>query len=83
MTEGSADRIKAFISQEILFEDQSSGLSDATPLLGVIDSLGLIQLVAYLEEEFGIDIDESEITADNFRTAGDVDRLVQRKLNPE
>ena len=84
MEQDSAGRIRAFISKEILFEDptSASNLSDDTPLLGAIDSLGLIQLVAFLEEEFEIDIAESEITADNFRTASDLDRLVQQKLNP-
>jgi acyl carrier protein len=84
MTQNSTERIQAFIAQEILFEDEASasGLNSETPLLGTIDSLGLLQLVAFLEEEFGIDIAESEITADNFRTAGDVDRLVQQKLSP-
>jgi acyl carrier protein len=76
-----SDRIRDFIASELLFEDSSSSLSDDTPLLaGVIDSLGLMQLISYIEEEFDVAIDDSEVTASNFRTVGDIERLVQGKV---
>ena len=53
-----------------------------TPLLdGVMDSLGLMQLVALLEEEFAIDIDDLDITVAHFRTAADIDRFVNEKVS--
>src|SRR5438093_755565 len=40
-----------------MFEDSSAALSDDTPLLsGVIDSLGLMQLISFIEEEFDVAI---------------------------
>ena len=45
-----SDRIRTFISSELMFEDNSATLSDDTPLLGgVIDSLGLMQLISFIE----------------------------------
>jgi acyl carrier protein len=74
-------RIKGFIKDEILFEDTSAELADDTPLLnGVIDSLGLMQLVAFLEEEFDVEIDDADMTADHFRTVGDIEQLVTQKV---
>src|SRR5256885_16368794 len=53
------DRIREFIKQEILFEDQDATLDDDTPLLsGIIDSLGLTQMVAFIEDEFDVEIDD-------------------------
>ena len=76
-----SDRIKDFIASELLFEDSSASLSEDTPLLaGVIDSLGLMQLISYIEEEFDVAIDDSEVTASNFRTVADIERLVQGKV---
>ena len=73
-------RIRDFITSEIMFDDSSATLTDDTALLGsVMDSLGLMQLIAFLEEEFDVEIDDADVTVDNFRTVGDIDRLVTAK----
>ena len=43
---------------------------------GVIDSLGIFQLVAFLEERFGISIGDEEITPENFGSVLAIERLV-------
>jgi acyl carrier protein len=76
-----ASRVKDFIKDEILFEDTNASLADDTPLLnGIMDSLGLMQLVAFLEEEFDVEIDDADMTADHFRTVGDIQDLVNQKV---
>jgi acyl carrier protein len=73
---GVRERIRSFIAAEVLF-DGSGELSDETFLLnGAMDSLGLMQLVAFLEEEFGVEIDDAEVTVENFRTVRDIAALV-------
>jgi acyl carrier protein len=74
------DKVKAFISTELMFEDNGAALTDETPLLeGVIDSLGLMQMISFIEEEFDVAIDDAEVTASNFRTVADIERLVEQK----
>ena len=76
-----SDRIKEFIVTELMFEDSSATLTDDTPLLeGVIDSLGLMQMISFIEEEFDVAIDDAEVTASNFRTVADIQRLVKQKV---
>lgn len=76
-----ATKIKGFIAEEIMFEDDASEPSDDTQLLGgVMDSLGLMQLVSFIEEEFEVTIDDAEVTVDNFRTVADIERLVSGKV---
>ena len=76
----TSTRLREFIASEIMFEENASDLSDDAPLLGkVMDSLGLMQLVAFIEEEFGVTIEDSEVTVDNFRTIADIERLVDSK----
>ena len=41
-----------------------------------MDSLGLMQLVAFLEEEFDMELDDDQITSENFRTVNDIARLI-------
>jgi acyl carrier protein len=75
------DRIREFIKQEILFEDRDAAVADDTPLLsGIIDSLGLTQMVAFIEDEYDVEIDDADISAPNFRTIADINRLIQQKL---
>lgn len=75
----TADRIREFIKEDILV-GETGELTDETPLLsGIVDSAGLMQLVAFLEEEFDVELDEAEITEGNFRTVGDIEQLIMQK----
>jgi acyl carrier protein len=75
-----SDKIKTFIASELMFEDNTTTLTEETPLLeGVIDSLGLMQMISFIEEEFAVSIDDAEVTATNFRTVADIERLVEQK----
>jgi acyl carrier protein len=73
------DRIRHFIEEEL--DLQGIGLEDDTPLLnGILDSLGLMQLVAFIEEEFELTLDFADVTIQHFRTLGDLEQLVDQKL---
>jgi acyl carrier protein len=75
-----SDRIREFIATEVLFEETSSALMNDTPLLGgILDSLGLMQLISFVENEFEVEIDDAEVTADHFRTVGAIESLVTQK----
>jgi acyl carrier protein len=82
--EGDVDtttRIRQYVKDEILFEEQGAGqvLTDDTLLLnGIVDSMSLLRLVAFLEEEFDIQVDDLDIVEENFRTVADIARLVER-----
>ena len=46
-----------------------------------IDSLSLMRLVAFLENELGIRVEDEELTVDNFETARSLARLISPKTN--
>lgn len=74
-------RVLEFIRSELVLDGGADGLSADTQLLnGIVDSLGLMQLVAFLEEEFEIEIDDSDISKEYFSTVGDIGRLVETKI---
>ncbi len=60
---------------------QSSQVTAKTRLLedGVIDSLGLLDLVAFVEEKYGVYVDDFEVDLDNFGSAEAVERFVKSK----
>ena len=52
---------------------------DSLVAAGIIDSLGVFQLVAFLQEEFQIPIDDDEITPEHFRSVTTIARFVADK----
>jgi acyl carrier protein len=45
---------------------------------GVVDSLGLLKVVAWLEDEFDISVDDSELGPDSFRTVAAIKAYVDQ-----
>jgi acyl carrier protein len=74
-------QIREFISTELLFESPAgrSSLTDDSELLSLLDSFGLVQLVTFIEQDLQVAIDDADVTAANFRTIADIDRLVGEK----
>ncbi|WP_225073032.1 acyl carrier protein [Desulfuromonas sp. CSMB_57] len=59
-------RIRAFVVDNFLFGDEE-GLQDETSFQesGIIDSTGILELVDFLEKQFGIAISDEELIPDN------------------
>jgi len=76
------EKIKNFIIENFLFSER--GLKDDEPLFesGIIDSLGLIKLIAFIEEKFKVSIDMSEIMIENFNTVNDIMETLKSRMNP-
>ena len=53
-------------------------IGDETELVrsGIVESYGMVEVLFFLEEEFGVDIPDEMLTPDNFRTVADIARCV-------
>jgi acyl carrier protein len=71
------DRVRRFICESFLVDD----FADDESFLGagIVDSLGMMQLVAFLESEFGIAIDDSELVPENLESVVSAAAFVERK----
>ena len=67
--------VRDFILEEFLPGESPDELTDSTSLIegGIIDSIGMLKLVSFLEEDLNILIEAHEISGDNFE---DIDRIV-------
>lgn len=76
MTDEIRRKLKAYLAREIL-HDPDYPLEDDEPLIsaGLIDSFSLVDIALFIENTFGVRIDDNELTADNFDT---VDMFVAR-----
>jgi acyl carrier protein len=73
--------IHTYILNEFLQGESPANLRDDTPLKtsGILDSLATLNLVSYLEKEFGITIEAHETGVENFDRLCDIAALVARK----
>ena len=62
--------IITYISRELVREPEQLPLKNDTSLLesGILDSLSLLKLLVFLEEEFKVPVDEFELIPENFNT---------------
>jgi acyl carrier protein len=73
--------------RRFLIEDLHRGNGDVAidePLIerGVLDSLGIMHLVTFVESEYGVTIDDEDLVPEHFGTIGAVARLVEGKRRP-
>ncbi|RPH35449.1 acyl carrier protein [bacterium] len=75
------DRIKDYIQKNFVFEENGNVGDDQSLLKsGVVDSTGILELIAFAEEEFNVRFDDKELVADNFDTINRVTACITRKL---
>jgi acyl carrier protein len=77
-----ANDIRAFVIANFLFGQPGAQLSDTQSFLdtGIIDSTGVLELVSFLEEKFGITVGDRELLPENLDSVQNVSRFVEGKL---
>jgi len=74
--------IRNFILDQFLPGEDPSELSQETPLItgGILDSIGTLKLVTFLEKEFAIELEAHEAGVDHLDTIESIVGLVQSKI---
>jgi acyl carrier protein len=77
-------KIREFIVEEFMPEMSPDELEDDFDLQtgGAVDSLGLLKLVAWLESEYGISVDESELGPESLRTVNSINEFINERREP-
>jgi acyl carrier protein len=77
----SIDELRHYVLNTFLFTDDPSALADDASLIkqGVIDSTGILELIAHLEEAYGITVEDEEMIPDNFDSLRRISAFVHRK----
>ena len=80
MSAEMVETIIEFIRDEYV-DDEEMELDENTPLIssGLIDSFSMVSLKMFLEEEYGVEIPESEATTEAFDTVASIIELVKSK----
>jgi acyl carrier protein len=76
----TTERVRNFITTNFYIADKAALANNASLLdAGIIDSTGVLEVVAFLESEFGIQVDDAEILPENLDTIDRVAAYVDRK----
>lgn len=73
--------IRNYILENILFTDDESALVDGDSFLakGMIDSTGVLEIMYFVEEAFGITVDDEEMLPENLDSVDSLVSFVNRK----
>ena len=85
MSQSVQSEIRAFIVENFLFGDDSQPLDPDMSLIDndLVDSTGILELVSFLEQRFGIAVADAEIVPANLDTIGRIAAYVGHKQASE
>ncbi len=75
------EQIRSFIQTNFLFGNENIVLTDQQSFLetGIIDSTGVLELVTYLEDTYGIQIEDEELIPENLDSIDNIVRFLEMK----
>jgi acyl carrier protein len=73
--------VKTFILTKYLPGEDPAALTNTTPLMttGILDSIAILKVVTFLENQFGIVIQPHEAVVENLNTLSDIERFIVSK----
>lgn len=77
------DGVKRVLQEALQLGDRVNSFDESTALFGSIpefDSMAVVTVITGLEEQFDIEVDDDDISAEIFETLGSLTRFVEEKL---
>ena len=73
--------IRNFIKENFLFGSNDTEIHDEDSFLenGIVDSTGVLELVSFVENEFGIEVKDEELVPENFDSIEKLAQYIERK----
>ena len=80
-TSGEADVLAQFIEDKFLVSFSDGTLAYDSDLFenGVIDSFGVIEIVTFIQEQFGVELEPDDLMSDLLASVGGLAQLVQQR----
>ncbi|MGH9023965.1 MAG: acyl carrier protein [Acidimicrobiia bacterium] len=75
--------VRDFILNELHWDEARGTLTPDYPLIEnhVVDSMGLLMLVSFVEERFGVQLADEELVPEHFGTITAIVRLIEKKVS--
>jgi acyl carrier protein len=82
MNNNVESRVKEFLLTDVLFAETEFPVADDASLLGagIVDSLGVQEIIEFVSREYGLEVPIGDITPDNFDSVCRIGAYVRRRL---
>lgn len=76
------DKIREFIFENFLFNADDKALDNDASFLetSIIDSTGMLELVSWIQDTYGIEIDDSELVPENLDSVNRLAEFISKKV---
>jgi len=77
------EQLSKFIAENIL-KQPARTIQENEPIItsGLIDSFSLVDLALFVEERFGVHIDDTELNAETFNNIDELVKIIEVRQNP-
>ena len=81
-TEAARPRLRQYVLENFLFTRDEGALADNASFLetGIVDSTGIMEVIFFLEDEFGLNVTDEEMTPENLDSIDNLVSFVEKKL---
>ena len=75
------DTVRKYILENYLFSDDQSALADDDSFLdkGIIDSTGILEVIYFLEDDFGITVEDDEMMPETLDSVNNIVSFIEKK----
>jgi len=80
LTDETGEQLLKFINSEISLIDETIEIDTDLLLTGAVDSLGVMSITRWIEDELGFEVEATDITLDNFQTVERTLRYCRSRL---
>jgi acyl carrier protein len=79
---GVTSELEKFLLTEASLDSEKKSIKPDEDLLmsGIIDSMGILKLVSFIESKFGIKINNEDILPENFQNLNSLEKFVEKKI---
>ena len=71
--------VRNFLRNELGKAEESVGLEESLLESGTIDSMGVLQLVGFIEQTYGITVEDDDLMPENFDTIAAIVSFIERR----
>ena len=73
--------VKDYVNRELAEEGKETDLKEEENLLanGIVDSLGVLKLVSFIENEFNVQVPDEDVTVNNFRSLKSIGEYLEKR----
>ena len=74
-------KLREYVFDNFLFTDEENALGNDDSFMekGIIDSTGILEVITFIEEDFGITVKDEELIPENLDSINNLSAFIQRK----